>query len=513
MKLLNCTLTNFGSYKELEFDFSDLGLALVYGATGSGKSSLLDAAPWVLFGITAKEGNVDDVRSWGVHDEPTTGILTVETPAGIICVHRIRGSSSQNDLSWWEDDYSASPRRGKDIKDTQRLLNERLGVTPDLYLSAAYASEFSPTAGFFLASAKRQREIFDLVADLSFPILLAERATDVRKEAKKELDQTQRAYAKAVGRFEELLRSKDFAVKQAAGWKESQARTIKELETRAQNFEAEKAQKLMNLSRQSQEWEREQSRLAKEQRETKVCPTCNRPGYTRPQKSLSNPVNPFLDRIEDVEWSKSGYPHMIKEAKEAGNPHHATVARLDGEIEKADAEATAQNDVLERLQSKISSLTQLIDISSDLRGALLTQAVHDIQDETNRILETYFDGEIMVNFSLDGDSLDVFIRKNGYSCTYSQLSKGQRQLLKLSFMISVMKAAANTAGVSFGQVMLDESLDGLDGDLKIKAHGLFQELSQTRGVLVIDHSSELRELFDTRYRVTLVGDHSEVERE
>lgn len=36
MKLLKAEVHNFGSYKDLEFDFNDLGLALIHGATGSG---------------------------------------------------------------------------------------------------------------------------------------------------------------------------------------------------------------------------------------------------------------------------------------------------------------------------------------------------------------------------------------------------------------------------------------------------------------------------------------------
>ena len=54
MQLLSIDLSNFGSYEKLEFDFTDLGLSLVSGPTGSGKSTLQDGPYWVMFGELLK---------------------------------------------------------------------------------------------------------------------------------------------------------------------------------------------------------------------------------------------------------------------------------------------------------------------------------------------------------------------------------------------------------------------------------------------------------------------------
>jgi len=59
VKILSCVLENFASYERLEFDFSPQGLTLIEGPTGSGKSTLCDAIPWILFGRTAKDGALD----------------------------------------------------------------------------------------------------------------------------------------------------------------------------------------------------------------------------------------------------------------------------------------------------------------------------------------------------------------------------------------------------------------------------------------------------------------------
>jgi DNA repair exonuclease SbcCD ATPase subunit len=73
MRILSCQAQNFGSYKELNLDLADIGLSLVYGRTGSGKSTLPDVVAWTLFGTTAKDGAADDVRSWQAGSEAYRG--------------------------------------------------------------------------------------------------------------------------------------------------------------------------------------------------------------------------------------------------------------------------------------------------------------------------------------------------------------------------------------------------------------------------------------------------------
>jgi len=157
-------------------------------------------------------------------------------------------------------------------------------------------------------------------------------------------------------------------------------------------------------------------------------------------------------------------------------------------------------------------LDQLYDLSFKLRGELLRQSIKHVEVNTNRLLETYFDSALRVSFELSKlDDLNVTIAKNGNECSYRQLSKGQRGLLKLCFSISIMEIAANKAGLKFETLFFDEALDGLDTELKLKAYNLFAELEKSHSsVLVIDHNSELQSLFTKQYHVKLVNEESEI---
>src|SRR5271166_6085820 len=154
MKILSCYVSDFASYEELHFNFQKQGLTLIQGPTGSGKSTLCDIIPWTLFGRTAKDGAVDEILKWN-STEPAYGNLTLEVRGEKIAVTRARGKNAKdNDLILWVDDKLI---RGKDLNDTQKLINTKLGMDLQLYLASAYFHEFSQTAGFFTATAKNRR--------------------------------------------------------------------------------------------------------------------------------------------------------------------------------------------------------------------------------------------------------------------------------------------------------------------------------------------------------------------
>lgn len=573
MKLLNCKVTNFGSYPELEIDFSNIGLGLVYGKTGSGKSTLADIAAWALFGITAKGGNADEIRSWDGTGS-TRCVLEVSSREGDIEVTRIRGVQGKNDLYWTEESDHNNEIRGKDLTETQKLLEQRLGVSADLYLASSYFHEFSDAGRFFTAKAKDRRELFEGIANLQLPSLVGMRATAARKLTRTELEKAERESSARAASLSSLRAVQRAAVADAKGWQEKQAKVILGLEEKCQNFKEEKQKSLWELEVKFGEWEEsataEEAKLllelramgrvlqsddafdsmladaqtAKDDLDRQRCPECDGPSSGRQSaelgkeilalslakrdnlarikefETLSNKittvqeaVNPFAAKIETLKASANHYQAQLFVEKGKENPFEEQVARFTKQIEKAEADLLYREAQKSNLKRRHDALDALYDLSSQLRAELLRKAVHEIEAATNRRLEKHFDAEIRVSFALeDADKLEVSIQKSGHECVYTQLSKGQRQLLKLAFVTSVMKAAANNAGIHFPNLFFDEALDGLDGDLKVKAFGLLQELeTEHESILVIDHAPEFQNLFTKRYHVTLEGDYSRVE--
>lgn len=610
MKLGKGRYINFASYAELDIDFGELGLTLVSGSTGSGKSTLMDAPAWALYGRTSKDGTADSVKRWSVRGETTSGQQCVALPDGDITIYRLRGSSNQNDLYWTEEGKEDIKIRGKNIIETQDLLEERLGVSSELYFISAYADQFSQSDSFFTAKAKERRDTLETISDLSLAVRIGSGASSNSKSAKQQLQGGIGAQQANSGRIAALQSSIASTKSAYELWESSHRRDVAELREKCKGFEFEKevalgaaASNLEAIDSKIIEPEKINFRLQKAKEEIKaldqdrqkqadahkawvearaareatlreyerhskpgkaICPTCLGPSdntnkrqyltelkdklqtlehqemladdslraYTervpealekandkhgdilKQQRANDTLISEFENAKENylrLEAQKNPYEEQVKKAEAAHNPHAAQIESMVMDLEACHTQKVKIDKQVEDLETRLSALDQLYDLSMVLRAKLLEGAVKQIQDATNACLDKYFDGEIKVTFLLDSDKLDISLQKNGYECGFKQLSGGQRKILKLAFSSALMEAAANNAGVHFDCLMFDEPLAGLDDNLKAKAFSLFESLSiKHSSVLIIEHDEGFKSLFSNRFNVSIEGDVSTI---
>ncbi len=491
MKLLKLEASNFQSYPQLVFDYSDLGLTLISGQTKVGKSTLLDAPCWVLYGTTSKESAADDVKSWFSDGEPTIGVLDVETADGVISIVRKRGKASQNDLYWCEAGQTEAIR-GKDITDTQRLLEERLGASAELYLNGSYIHQFSKADTIFTANAKDRRKIFERVADLSLPIKVGEQTSEARKVAKAELATTETEKARVEGKLEQILEDIQSTKRISATWDEIKKSKLDKLAQLHANFETEKnarvedivckleeldkiiqpdtsfierrkqvekqVHKLNELAENLKELDKKfyvmdahyrtsSKELKRLGAELDVCPTCFGPFHNdnsaHTQSKLKEQLDTLnmdltylnkeretlktalealpklytasadvaqqqannqrlLDKFESlraqalvIREEKNHYEEQIAKASAEQNLH---LASLDSKQKTKKQFESTQVKLIEHyseLEARVNNLTWLYDKSYELRGALLDQAIKQINNNTNEYLEKFFDAECL----------------------------------------------------------------------------------------------------------------------
>lgn len=571
MKLLSVIIENFGSYKYLEFDFSDAGLALLYGKTGSGKSTITDIPFWIMFGQTAKECSADEVRSWG-SDTPTKGILTLEIESKILTITRVRGKPADNDLY-----YALSPNnrlaRGKDLLDTQKIINEILGVDAYSYALTCYYSECSPAANFFHARAKDRREVFEQIADLSLPTNLEASISEKKKVVSKAIICADQALARQEADTAAKIDAAETTTKYKEAWEEEQKSLIESLQVKYKAFDEEKASKVAALATKADAFDTNKrrqidsvidgiealdstmddekfvaldDRLKSAEDELALvtrtpCKTCGGPSdsklaekWRKTLKQLTDATferqrlkerrSQLLSKLEDAQATENTARQAIADAQSAENLYGERL-----EVEKAKVNPFLQRETADKeraaeaektlaikkqekaeLDNQLNLLKQLGDFSTELRGILLDASVSAAERSVNDILTRFFDAEIKVQFTLENsDKLEVSIQKSGHACSYEQLSKGQKGLLKLAFAVSLMKASSDRLSVQVENLFFDEALDGLDTELKVKAFGLFQELRKTfKNIFLVEHAQEFQTLFDTKFHVQLEGDYS-----
>lgn len=511
LRVVSCYLENFASYKELSFDFQNQGLTLIQGPTGSGKSTLCDAIPWVLFGITAKNGAVDEVLSWP-GGEVAKGSVTVDLPNGDrIVVTRKRGKGKDNDL-YYEREAPSLARlgimRGKDLNDTQKLINHLLGTDATTYLAGAYFHEFSQTAQFFITNAKNRRIICEQLVDLS----LAKKLQTKLAEQKKALNAKEAMYGKHIqvyaDRVQQLSRPNDYQEKYKnfemdkvlqLTWLESE---IKATETNIRN------KRYFRDSYQVLE-------SAIKSLGSDICKECGSKKHSEKRAELTA----MLSEVKREEMANSYNIKMLESlmkdlenTKASKNIFKELIQKTENDLFQAKVSLALEEKDYALVISDLADVELLLEVIDDFRAATIKNTIKAIENKTNQLLTEYFDAEIRVLLSAkDADKIEVEVFKDGNACSYSQLSKGQRQLLKLCFGISVMKAVTNYSGIQFNAIFLDEALDGLDDYFKVRTFRLLEGLAmEYESVFVVEHNEALKSLFPKSYKVGLVDGASTI---
>ena len=226
-------------------------------------------------------------------------------------------------------------------------------------------------------------------------------------------------------------------------------------------------------------------------------------------KSLSAKYERDIERESDKE---NPYLERVLALKKETNPY--SPGKISAELVAAQHNLAAIEDGIATLVEEIDDADSLLEIIDRLRAVLIQNTIVRVQDRTNGLLYSHFDAEMRIELSIEGaDKLEVSIFKDGNSASFTQLSKGQRHLLRLCFGVSIMHEVSHYSGVDLNVVFLDEVAEGLDEYMKSKVFGLLQEMAtKYESVCAIDHSEALKAMFATRYEVKLLEGASTVEK-
>lgn len=152
MKIIKAEIKNFLTISEATMELSDRGLMLITGtndddtsanSNGAGKSSLVDALCWALYGSTARDVTADDVINEKAKKDCSVQ-LTIEDNGKFFNVSRYRKHKtfknalivSSVDSAGVEIDLS----KGTD-KETQLVVNSIVGCSSEVFSNAVYAGQ------------------------------------------------------------------------------------------------------------------------------------------------------------------------------------------------------------------------------------------------------------------------------------------------------------------------------------------------------------------------------------
>ncbi len=183
------TLKNFLSYRKATLDFSGLHTACICGSNGAGKSSLLEAITWVIWG-ECRAASEEDVIHAGADEVQVDFIFNYQDATYRVIRTRTRGGSSVLEFQVkTPSGFKVLTERG--VRSTQQLIVEHLKLDYDTFINSAYLRQ-GRADEFMLKKPNERKQILADLLKLDQYETLAEQAKDMSREFKGRAEQIER---------------------------------------------------------------------------------------------------------------------------------------------------------------------------------------------------------------------------------------------------------------------------------------------------------------------------------
>lgn len=239
------TLKNFLSYRDVTLDFSGLHIACICGSNGAGKSSLLEAITWAVWG-QSRAAAEDDIIHTGAKEVQVDFIFHSNQQQYRVIRTRHRGQSSSLEFQMaTPKGFRALTERG--VRATQQLILEHIKLDYDTFINSAYLRQ-GRADEFMLKRPTERKEILAELLKLNQYDDLEERAKDLSRSLKGKAEELERTLAG----MQNQLQQKD-AIAQERAQLEVQHNQLQQ----QQAFDTIQLQSLQVVQHQRQTWEQQ----------------------------------------------------------------------------------------------------------------------------------------------------------------------------------------------------------------------------------------------------------------
>ncbi len=184
---ISLKITGFLSYQDtVELDFTKFDIACISGHNGAGKSSLLDAITWVLFGQARKR----DDSLINLQSKAAEVVYVFEYEGARYRVQRTMPRGKKKLLEFQiDDDGLWRPLTEHSLRATQERIEETLRLDYETFVNAAFFLQ-GKADQFTQQNASKRKEVLGSILGLEIWAHYKKRAADQRREIEKNLDLT-----------------------------------------------------------------------------------------------------------------------------------------------------------------------------------------------------------------------------------------------------------------------------------------------------------------------------------
>ena len=573
---MKITAHNFLSWKDLEFNLSK-GVTLIDGwnnddgtSEGSGKSAIVNALCFGLFGKLPKDAKVDEV----VRQGEKSCVVVIE-----LNDYKIIRSRKPNELFMEKSDGTRI--KGKDAKETQRLIEEVVGFSFETFLQTIYFAQ-NYNKKFITSSQEDKGRILSEVQDLSifdrarveakdregstsrelaqdeYRRLSLDKDTDhvkekirqlksfAEREAKKRNNKKVRLSGELADIFKEINSIKKVDVGLLEEDKEKLLNELDQVEEKVSTYNKSQLKK-RNIEDKLEDSKRELNSLLRDNPEN--CPKCGSKMDISHVEKLTNEV---MDNISGLELELMDF--KLPEEPQSTRRIRSVVRDIDSEIRKSNEvenrlvrlsgkrEVVEQqikevnNEEIEDVSSDIEnleehlknivvekdSLQNIINDKSDrvkrlgmlkigykeIKSFVFNTLLNELSHKANTYLAELFEIPISIKFTNNNMKIGTSVTIDGVERGLGLLSGGQFRRVSLAVDLSLSDIINSRKGSKINVLILDEYFKDLSEQSMEKCLKLLERLGKS--VVLIEHNSIFKSIVDNTFEVELTEGVSRV---
>ncbi|MFN3361704.1 MAG: AAA family ATPase, partial [Pseudanabaenaceae cyanobacterium] len=254
-------LKNFLSHTHTVLPLEGLHTACICGENGAGKSSLLDAITWVLWGKSRAEAE-DDLIYQGQKEMQVDFTFLNRGNCYRVLRTRVRGQASQLEVQILSNGkFRSLTERG--LRATQQMLNQQLQMDYETFIYCSYLRQ-GKADELMLKRPPERKQLLAEILQLDQYEVLADRAKDIARQTKGELT----VINQQIDRLQQQLQTQSQVAAKLAALQQDRQRLreiIREQEAQKQEWEAQ--QRYRSELLQKIEWLQGQIQQGKEEKQ------------------------------------------------------------------------------------------------------------------------------------------------------------------------------------------------------------------------------------------------------
>ena len=524
----NIIIDGFCSISHLELNLSSRGITVIRGATGEGKTTILSALVWGVYGKNLK--GKSDVNTWEKYRPKSYQGTKVEIYFGkngkthkiTRCLKykgEVNGAKGKDRLIYEIDAVEVQEKNKGEI---QALIIADLGMSYSLFMNSVLFGQGMKR--LIQESSSDKKELFEEIFELEYISKARDIAKGYYTEAMKEYQDISQRYRTLEGKKQSIQRMVDDLKKQASTVKDDISSKVKVLEKRLSLLaKAKKSSELKETVTQKNRIEQKLSEAKENQRDilnkindarkkTKVSLEEFIEGIIKLLKrgDIKNSLKRLIEvkkAFGDIERLQGKYSRVsdrisdYRDELEELRDKEYEVKKIQREIEQVESEIKrlssekkvgVNNGLITKYKAQLSTLTKKLSTVEE-RMKSQKEKVDNykwVMDDPlgNRGIKAFLFESSMDIQGVKKD-FNTQIIMDGIEVSYEELSGGQKQLVNLAMAFAMNDVMTKAKGLNIA--FLDEVFENLSSEYVELVIGLIRKIYKDKTLYLISHQESL----------------------